>query len=1035
MADIIFKIDHNKIFNKPTANSIFYSIKYSNQSLSPNNTINYSFINSTNDIIYVAVLRIKESATQYYYAPIIVSKNQDAVCFNAKLNSTTPQTVSSPAGSVQFDGETYYYGKVIGASPYLVSEAKNPIIINIQDSSLYISEIDGNIDISGDCIVYQAQTTYNNTTSEYDIDNIEDVVLDMLADESKYTFSKDKLLNIEYLSQSSPNPNEIFYGIVSNKGNVELLDIDNEILTLVNDGTLKKQDLKCSVYVNNNLITKGIIVGKNYSIKEKKLQISFTSGVDLLSNISYDRQYFSNLVYTSKDSYETKEDISVYDLMIDLMSKSNIQLFESNVDFSDYAISYDFQKYTIDNYLKGLVIQYPYIKKDTSLNVLNHLCQLAQINFIEEGGNLKAINARPVYFDDIIVVPKSKQYSKFDYSLIPNNSKDNIEIKTTLFQNEADGGYISDALIYNDIMYIGEYQNYNGTTGTNNGLNKEKYDDVGGLYPVIPTGSTGESFYTWFQFNYSFSPKETNEILDFRREHALDMISISIKGKTVGGSQININLQGSENILGEFTILPYHQVYQPTAYEEIPNIYEVVKDDVDNVIKIRCQINCGYATSKLESIELKIYGNDKYIVTNKDILFGNSNGNNNMIIDNNELFEWDEISNGNIVTSNFANNILDDYSKGISDGTITVSYGDYYDKNGNKVVNGEKGEIIKVGSVIEVEGNDKIWKVTGVNLRKKGVPFIDLQVVETYKATVAISVNIGLADCIMKLNRIYSDNKNATLGEIPNDSILYLNDIIKINIIPTISISIGSISSTSGDYSYIQASCSQRTYVVGDLIEYNGDVAEVTAVLNNSFTIKVENNGEIYNSANSSIQVENFDFGVISSLKINNVDYDNDSEYTILDNISISAVCLSKENDFNVIYMGDLDLSFSSDDTTVLHLPIEGFEELNASGTNYVKMTGIINARNTGSYTCLIDNKYIQAGYTPLEYIKFKVGDSLSKDVTQSSSELGNVKFELKPNGTDMMNYINKAVFYPYGMAYARVYFGRIKNCKIVQHK
>ncbi len=1035
MADIIFKIDHNKIFNKPTANSIFYSIKYSNQSLSPNNTINYSFINSTNDIVYVAVLRIKESETQYYYAPIIVSKNPDAVCFNAKLNSTTPQTVSSPAGSVQFDGKTYYYGKVIGVSPYLVSEAKNPIIINIQDSSLYISEIDGNIDISGDCIVYQAQTTYNNTTSEYAIDNIEDVVLSMLLDEDKYTFSKGEILNLEYLSQSSPNPNELFYGIISNKGNVELLDIDNEVLNLVEDGIIKKQNLKCSLYINDNMLTKGIVVGKNYSVKERKLKITFSSGVDLLSNVSYDRKCFSNLVYTSKDSYETKEHISVYDLMIDLMSKSNIPLFQGDINLSDYAVSYDLQKQSIENYLKGMIIQYPYINKDTSLNVLNKLCQLSQINFIEEGGNLKAINARPLHFDNIISIPKSKQYSKFDYSLIPNNAKDNVQIDTTIFQNEADGGYISNATIYNDVLYIGEYQIYNGTTGTNNGLNKEKYDVSGGLYPVIPSGSAGEEFYIWFQFNYSFSPEETKEILDFRKEHALDMISLSIKGKTSGGNQVTINLQGYENVLGEFTILPYHQVYQPTEYEEIPNIYEVIKDDIDNVIKIRCQINCGYATSKLESIELKIYGDDKYIVTNKDILFGNSNGNNNVIIDNNELFEWDEISNGNIVTSNFANNILDDYSKDISDGTITVSYGDYYDKNGNKVTNGEKGEIIKVGSIIEVEGNDKIWKVTGVNLRKKGVPFIDLQLVETHKATVAISVNIGLTDCIMKLNRIYSDNKNATLGEIPNDSILYLNDIIKINIIPTVSISIGSISSTSGDYSYMQASCSQRTYVVGDLIEYNGDVAEVTAVSNNSFTIKVENNGEIYNSENSSIQVEDFDFGVISSLKINNVDYDNDSEYTILDDISISAVCLSKENDFNVIYMGDLDLSLSSDDTTVLHLSMEGLEELNASGTNYVKMTGIINARNTGSYTCSIDDKYIQSGYTPLEYIKFKVGDSLSKIVTKSNSELGNVKFELKPNGTDMMNYINKAVFYSYGMSYARVYFGRIKNCKIVQHK
>ena len=89
------------------------------------------------------------------------------------------------------------------------------------------------------------------------------------------------------------------------------------------------------------------------------------------------------------------------------------------------------------------------------------------------------------------------------------------------------------------------------------------------------------------------------------------------------------------------------------------------------------------------------------------------------------------------------NNILDDYSNGISNASITVACSNYYDINGNLAKDWSKGEIIQVGDIVRVDkdnegnsassykdGTPKLWRVTGRTFRKQGVPLIDLELQE-----------------------------------------------------------------------------------------------------------------------------------------------------------------------------------------------------------------------------------------------------------------------------------------------------------------
>ena len=88
-------------------------------------------------------------------------------------------------------------------------------------------------------------------------------------------------------------------------------------------------------------------------------------------------------------------------------------------------------------------------------------------------------------------------------------------------------------------------------------------------------------------------------------------------------------------------------------------------------------------------------------------------------------------------------NILNDYKDGIINAKLTVICGDYYDVDGNKVINLQKGEVLQVGDIVRVDkdnegttasrykdGSPRYFRITGRNFRYDGVPLIDLELME-----------------------------------------------------------------------------------------------------------------------------------------------------------------------------------------------------------------------------------------------------------------------------------------------------------------
>lgn len=86
-----------------------------------------------------------------------------------------------------------------------------------------------------------------------------------------------------------------------------------------------------------------------------------------------------------------------------------------------------------------------------------------------------------------------------------------------------------------------------------------------------------------------------------------------------------------------------------------------------------------------------------------------------------------------------SDNILSDYKNGVSSGKVTISCNDYYDSNGERIINWANGQIPKANEIVYFDndlysdGEQRYWKIKGRTFRKVGVPMIDLELEEVIK--------------------------------------------------------------------------------------------------------------------------------------------------------------------------------------------------------------------------------------------------------------------------------------------------------------
>ena len=283
------------------------------------------------------------------------------------------------------------------------------------------------------------------------------------------------LKNVESLSQSTAQNNQIHYGVIANSGNVEVLDTNGEIKKLVLDGTLPISNMPVQIICNGKQIQSHISVDSDYDNNSKTLNIEFTNDLANWDNLQYKGYAYPK---KSENAYNMLLDVFVSigytQEQVDEMLATEIVYVTANTNG------------TIKEYLEQITIPYPYLPQASVRETIDKFCTLAQLQvFKTDEDKIKFVSARPIATDEekeeAIFIDKSSIFGNFTRAILLKNKYDTIELSTKK---------IEDKVEYDTIVYA--YLN----NSLNNFVFKDKKFE-GGFYPgaSIPIAFKLESFY------------------------------------------------------------------------------------------------------------------------------------------------------------------------------------------------------------------------------------------------------------------------------------------------------------------------------------------------------------------------------------------------------------------------------------------------------------------------------------------------------------------------------------------------------------
>lgn len=567
---------------------------------------------------------------------------------------------------------------------------------------------------------------------------------------------KNGLKTVESLSQSTGQPKEIYYGVVANNGEFKIVDVDGEILEMIKNSVIDTKPLRTDIYVNNKCIQTHISSDNNYDNVSKILDVDLVNDLVMWQQITFDGY-----------NYPEKEE-SAYDVLVNLFSYIGKNKDEVDDMISGNIFDNNDNYVQMKDYLSNIVLEFPSLPTSSFRSAIDKFCVLAQLNlYIDDDNKIKFVSARPLIHStqSIINVPLKNQFSVLNKSVILKNKYDSVEVPKY---------NILDTIDYEKIVASGEYTERNSTVtiGSNSKTS-----------PVIPANGTISISEARLKMDVTFYSGKLN--IYKKQEHNLKNIAKIYNGLNEDGDPYirhtvyythrtgnidkngNITWQTEEESSGEITKHGYTLAfaakwgssgsYPSVSVSDISNLKNLtptlkVDENNEEYYEVDFTVAVGwyaqareystigssaydgagiveeYVPKKLEisaygdvrEIDFEMQSTDTYhSVSTNPIKIGSSE-----LITNQTKIDGIEIS--NIIK----NNILNDYKNGISDAKITVACTDYFDVNGNKIVDWTNGEILKTADIIKIENDDRIWKITGRKFRHYGVPLVDLELQE-----------------------------------------------------------------------------------------------------------------------------------------------------------------------------------------------------------------------------------------------------------------------------------------------------------------
>jgi hypothetical protein len=586
-----------------------------------------------------------------------------------------------------------------------------------------------------------AETSHTITFTKWNRPNYNACLTHLAVMMNELWLDKSWIKNVESLSQSTAQPNEIFYGVLPNTGSAEIIDRNGEILDYLTDGIIENSNLPITIYANGKEVQHHIINDSDYDKNTITFSVQMTNELEQWETLQYGGYVYPG---TSKSAYELLKDVF---LSIGYSIASIDGMVDTRIVVGN-SIDNNVSEMTVKEYLQAIDIPYPYLESDNVKNTIDKICTLAQLQVFNNNINeIKFNSARPKATlselnSPIILTSKCEQSVFCENKILKNKISDcfiqyrNVNLSyNTLFEKLI--------TMYNKSSYTTSYSNYT------NILSASSYNqDITVLanHIISDTVISKKWYYSLVKYEY-------------KNEHSGNLYYNSFKwndGWTYWLSgqneqQLNGNLQTVSSLYDSSTTdntvaSEWANIVNgiiTTAKNGCPNSDVSIRINDNDTITVFLWFLCDIANS--DNTVYAVYNIHNFVVYRSDysVSYNDAPDNYDFMLPQVEVLQQDTLFNNTQMHDIIKNNIKSDYVDGISNSTITVSCGDYYNSNGIKVKTWSQGDLLEVGDIVRIDkdnngnsasvysnGTPKIWRVTGRRFRKQGVPLIDLELQE-----------------------------------------------------------------------------------------------------------------------------------------------------------------------------------------------------------------------------------------------------------------------------------------------------------------
>ena len=398
---------------------------------------------------------------------------------------------------------------------------------------------------------------------------------------------------------------------------------------------------------------------------------------------------------------------------------------------------------TIKQYLESISIEHAYLEKSSFREALEKICSLAQLELImDENDHIKLVGGRPIAsrweLSDAIKLPKSHLISNVQKSIILKNKYDAIDIdeQNGYFKM---GNNIGNA---NSITYYDAQQNIKGEL-----ILIDKTADIPEYYNYTSTTIT--------PVVTSIDPKTYGEItltFDFDeiyiKNAKLEFSPTYYVKKESGGNWETLTMPKFVITIPKPSSRPSDMEPISTTYPYTPRYYtEQIIDNKKIIIHIsswiygQVDLDRGYKTIALSSATYNLIADT---LTFDTISANTPNVETSTYVASLGSSEIQQVGttrniDGENMTSEIKKNVLSDYANGVSNATVDTFCGDFYNANGDKIIDWSKGEIVRPYDIVYFEGDTKVdgsqryWRVTGRHFKYSGSPTVSLELQEIVK--------------------------------------------------------------------------------------------------------------------------------------------------------------------------------------------------------------------------------------------------------------------------------------------------------------